>query len=74
MFKLDSEKAEEPELKLPASTGSYKKQGNSIKISTSVSLAMLKLLTLWITTYYGKFLKRWEYRPPDLPPEESIFR
>ena len=32
MFKLDLEKAEAPEIKLPASVGSQKKQGNSKKI------------------------------------------
>ena len=31
MYKLDLEKAEEPEIKLPTSAGSYKKQGNSKK-------------------------------------------
>ena len=35
MFKLDSEKAEEPETKLPTSVGSSKKQENSRKTSTS---------------------------------------
>ena len=35
MFKLDLEKAEEPEIKLPASVGSYKKQERSRKTSTS---------------------------------------
>ena len=34
MCKLDLEKAEEPEIKLPASVGSYKKQGNSRETST----------------------------------------
>jgi len=34
MFKLDLEKAEEPEIKLPASTGSSKKQENSRKTLT----------------------------------------
>ena len=34
MFKLDLEKAEEPKIKLPTSTGSQKKQENSRKIST----------------------------------------
>ena len=42
----DLEKAEEPEIKLPTSTGSYKKQENSSKTSTSASLIMLKLLTV----------------------------
>ena len=62
MFKLDLEKAEEPENKLPTSTGSWKKQGNSRKSSTSASLTMLKPLTMWITTNCGKFWKRWEYQ------------
>ena len=57
MFKLDLEKAEEPEIKLPTSAGSYKKQGNSRKTSTSASLTMLKPLTVWITTNCGKFLE-----------------
>ena len=62
MFKLDLEKAVEPEIKLPTSTGSEKKQDNSRKTSTSASLSTLKPLTLWITTNYGKFLQRWEYQ------------
>ena len=62
MFKLDLEKAEEPENKLPTSNGLYKKQENFRKTSTSVSLTMLKPLTVWITTNCGKFFKRWEYQ------------
>ena len=62
MFKLDLEKAEEPEIKLPTSAWSYRKQGNSRKTPTSASLTTLKLLTVWITSSYGKFLKRWEYQ------------
>ena len=42
MFKLDLEKAEEPEIKLPTSAGSSKKQESSRKISTSASLTMPK--------------------------------
>ena len=60
---MDSEKAEEPEIKLPTSTGSEKKQDNSRKASTSASWTTLKPLTVWITT--GKFFKRWEYLPPE---------
>ena len=59
MFELDLEKAEEPEIKLPTSAGSLKKQESSRK--TSALLTMTKPLTVWITTQYGKFLKRWEY-------------
>ena len=62
MFKLDLEKAEEPEIKLPTSIGSSKKQESSRKTSTSASLTMLKPLTVWNTTDSGKFLKRWKYK------------
>ena len=61
MFKLDLEKAEEPEIKLP-SGGSSKKQESSKETSTSALLTMPKRLTVWITTNCGKFLKRWEYQ------------
>ena len=57
MFKLDLEKAEEPEVILPTSTGSSKKQDSFTKTSTSALLTTPKLLTLWITTNYEKFLK-----------------
>ena len=46
MYKLDLEKAEEPKIKLPTSTGSSKKQKNSRKISTSVLLTTPKPLTV----------------------------
>ena len=62
MYKLDLEKAEESETKLPASIESSKRQESSRKTSTFASLSMIKPLTLWITTNYGKFLKRWEYQ------------
>ena len=62
MFKLDLEKAEEPENKLPTSAGSPKKQKSSRKTSTSALLTLPKALTVWITTNCGKFLKRWEYQ------------
>ena len=61
MYKLDFEEAEEPEIKLPTSVGSYKNQKNSRKTSTSASLTTLKSLTMWVTTNSGKFFKRWEY-------------
>ena len=56
MFKLDLEKAEEPEIKLPTSTGSPKKQESSRKTSISALLTMPKPLTVWITTNW-KILK-----------------
>ena len=62
MFKLDFKKAEEPDIKLPTSSGSLEKQGNPRKPSTSALLTVPKPLTVWITTNYGKFLKRWVYQ------------
>ena len=62
MFKLVLEKAEEPEIKLPISAGSWKKQESSIKTSVSALLTMPKPLTVWITTNCGKFWERWEYQ------------
>ena len=56
MLKLDLEKAEEPEIKLPTSTGSSKKQESCRKTSTSASLTTLKPFTVWITTNW-KILK-----------------
>ena len=50
MFKLDLEKAEEPEIKLPTFAGSWKKQESSTKTSISALLTMPKPLTVWITT------------------------
>ena len=55
------EKAEEPEIKLPTSNGSSKKQESSRKTSISALLTMLKPLTMWITINCGKFWERWEY-------------
>ena len=62
MFKLVLEKAEEPEIVLPTSAGSSKKQESSRKTSISALLTMPKTLTVWITTNCGKFWKRWEYQ------------
>ena len=59
---MDLEKAEEPEIKFPTSTGSLKKQENTRKASTSALLTTPKPLTVWITTNCGKFLKKWEYQ------------
>ena len=57
MFKLDLEKAEEPEIKLPTSIGSSKKAGEFQKTSVSALLTTAKPLTLWITTNSGKILQ-----------------
>ena len=49
------EKAEEPEIKLPTSAGSWKKQESSRKTSISALLTVPKPLTVWITINCGKF-------------------
>ena len=56
MFKLVSEKAEVPEIKLPTTVGSWKKEQSSRKTSISALLTMPKPLTVWITINW-KILK-----------------
>uniref|UniRef100_A0AC11D1X3 Uncharacterized protein n=1 Tax=Ovis aries TaxID=9940 RepID=A0AC11D1X3_SHEEP len=58
MFKLVLAMAEEPEIKLPTSAGSWKKQESSRKTSISALLTMPKSLTLWITINCGTCLLR----------------
>ena len=60
IYKLGFKEAEEPEIKLPTFTGSWRKQESSRKTSLSTSLSVLKSLTMWITTNCGKVYKRWE--------------
>ena len=65
-------KAEEPEIKLPTSTGSLKKHKSSSKTSNSALLTMPKPFTVWITTNCGKFLRRRKYQIPYLFLEKSV--
>ena len=62
MFKLVLEKAEEPEINMPTSAGSSKKQESSRKTSISALLTMPKPLTVRITINCGKFWRRWDYQ------------
>ena len=71
MFKLDLEKAEEPEIRLPTSIESSKKQESSSKTSTSALLTIPKPLIMCITTDCGKSFKRCEYQTP-LPASWEI--
>ena len=71
MFKLDLEKAEEPEIKLPTSDGSLKKQESSGKKSTSALLTMPKLWLCGSQQSVENSLRDGNTRPPDLPPEKS---
>ena len=73
MFKLELEKAEELEIKLPTSAGSSKKQANSRNTSTSASLTTLKPLTVWITTVENSSRDD-IMRPPYLTSEKSVYR
>ena len=60
MFQPDLEKAEEPEIKLPSSTGSSNKQEFQKKKIYFWFIDYAKPLTVQITTNYRKFFKRWE--------------
>ena len=55
MFKLDLEKAEEPEIKLPTSAGSSKKAREFLENIYFCFIDYAKALTVWITTHCGKF-------------------
>ena len=57
-----SRKGREPEIKLPTSVGSSRKQESSKKTSISALLTMAKHFTVWIIINCGKFWKRWEYQ------------
>ena len=52
----------------------WKKQESSRKTSISALLTMPKPWTVWITINCGKFWKRWDTRPPNLPREKSVCR
>ena len=74
MFKLVLEKAEEPEFKLPTSSGTSQKQGSSRKTSISAFLTMPKPLTVWITITVENSERDGNTRPSDLPLEKSVCR
>ena len=72
MFKLDLEKAEEPEIKLPTSFGSLKKQENSRKKSASALLTTSKPLTVASQQTVENSSRDGNTRPPHLPAEKSV--
>ena len=74
MFKLDLEKAEEPEIKSPTSSGSLKKQEGFRKTSIYALLTTPKPLTIWITINCGNSEGDGNTRPPDLPLEKPVCR
>ena len=73
MYKLDLEKAQEPEIKLPVSIGSQKSKGIPEK---HLLLLHWLCLSLWLcgSQQTGKFLKRWEYKTTYLSPEKPVCR
>jgi len=69
MYKLNLEKVDEPEIKLPTSTGSLKKEENSRRTSTSGSLTALKPLTVLISSRDGN--TRIPYMCPEKPADQE---
>ena len=74
MFKLNLEKAEEPEIKLPTSTGSSKKQENSRKNIYFCFIDYSKAFDCVDHTKLENSSRDGNTRPPDLPPEKSVRR
>ena len=74
LYKLDLEKAEEPEIRLPTSVGSSKKQESSRKTSISALLTTPKPLIVWITINLENSEKHRNTRQPDLPLEKPVCR
>ena len=74
MFKLDLEKAEDPEIKLPTSARSLKKQESSKTTSISVLLTMPKPLTIFVHNKLRNSERDGNTRPPDLPLQKPVCR
>ena len=75
MFKLDLEKAEEPEIKLPTSGGPSKKwEFQEIKTIYFCFIDYAKAFDCVVTINCVKFSNRWNARPLDLPLEKSVCR
>ena len=74
MFKMDLEKAEEPEIILPTSTGLSKKQESFRKTSTSAVLIMPNLWLCGSQQTVENSSRDGDTRPLDLPPEKCVCR
>ena len=70
MFKLVLEKTEEPEIKLPTSSGSWKKQESSRKSFINYA----KAFDCVDHKKTGKFERDGTTRPPNLPLEKPVGR
>ena len=73
IFKLDLEKAVEPETKLPTSVGSQKKQENSRK-KIVYRLQFISSCHLGTCGLPAEAINTLNTRLPHLPPEKSVFR
>ena len=67
-------KAEEPEIKLPTSAGSWKKKESSRKTCISALLTMPRPLIVWVTLIAENSERDGNMRPPDMPLEKPIRR
>ena len=77
MFKLDLEKAEELEIKLPTSGGSEKNQENSRKTSTSAFFCFIDYAKAFDCVDHNKLensSRDGNIRPSDLTLEKSVWR
>ena len=74
MFKLVLEKAKKPEIKLPTTAGSLKKQESSRKTSISALLTMPKPLMCGLQQIVENSKRDGNTRPHDLPLEKSVCR
>ena len=73
MFKLDLEKAEEPEIKLPTSVGSLRNQEFQKKIYFCF-IAYAEAFDFVDHNKLWKILRDENTRPPYLPPEKPVYR
>ena len=74
IFKLDLEQAEEPEIKLPTSAGSWKKQESSRKTSIFCFIDYAKAFDYVDHDKLENSERDGNIRPPDLPLEKSVSR
>ena len=74
MFKLDLEKSEEPEIKLPTSAGSSKKQESSRETSISAFIEYANAFDCVDDNKLENSERDGNTRPPDLPLEKPIYR
>ena len=73
MLKMELEKAEQPDIKLPTSVGSSKKEESS-RTSTAILLTMPKPLTVGSQQTVENSERDGNTRSPDWPPEKSLCR